>query len=243
MKCSFSSRLLTVVLGVWLVPAVVAQESIDVEFTVVSRYIWRGADLGQAYDPAGGDNHVHVQPSVTYTDPSGFSLGAWGSMGFDGHSDFDEIDLTVDYSFTVAAGLDGSVGHIYYDFPTGNSNSGEFYAGVSATKSALSPSLFVYYDYDDGDGWYVELALGHDFSLPGSTRTLSAGLTVGYNGGQWKSAGWKSGLSNIALSLSTEYPVRGGWAFSPTVTYVMTPGDRVNTENELVVGLGLSKSL
>lgn len=229
--------------GSILVTAAGAEQSVDLEFAVVSQYLWRGADLGKVYDPAGGDNHVHFQPSVTYTDASGVSFGAWASMGFDGHSNFDEIDLTVGYSFSGKSGAEVSVGHIYYDFPTGRSNSGEFYAGVSLPKSAFVPSLFVYYDYDDGDGWYAELSMERQVSACVPGVPLSAGLTVGYNGGQWKSAGWKTGLSNVALTVKTTVSFRNEWSLSPALTYVITPGDRVNTENELVTSVSVAKSL
>lgn len=53
----------------------IAQENIetDISADLVSGYIWRGQDLG----------NVSIQPtlSVSY---KGFSLSAWGSVGFEG---------------------------------------------------------------------------------------------------------------------------------------------------------------
>lgn len=59
--------------------------SIGADF--VSRYIWRGQDLG----------HVSVQPTlgVSY---KGLSLTAWGSVGLTESSDTKEFDLTLAYS-------------------------------------------------------------------------------------------------------------------------------------------------
>lgn len=53
----------------------------------VSRYIWRGQDLG----------HVSVQPTlgVAY---KGLSLTAWGSVGLTESSDTKEFDLTLAYA-------------------------------------------------------------------------------------------------------------------------------------------------
>ena len=53
----------------------------------VSRYIWRGQDLG----------HVSVQPTlgVAY---KGLSLTAWGSVGLTESSDTKEFDLTLAYT-------------------------------------------------------------------------------------------------------------------------------------------------
>jgi hypothetical protein len=67
--------------------------------TTVSQYIWRGFDIGRAYDPKGGDNHVHYQPSLTYALPSGLSANLWASYGLDGNPDVDEVDVTLDYTF------------------------------------------------------------------------------------------------------------------------------------------------
>lgn len=54
---------------------------------VVSRYIWRGLDLGS--DPA-------VQPYF-FWNKGGFSIGTWGSYGFNGG--FAEVDLMASYQY------------------------------------------------------------------------------------------------------------------------------------------------
>ena len=60
-----------------LVPStMMAQDKVEasVGADLVSGYIWRGQDLGG----------VSVQPSLEIS-YKGFSLGAWGSVGIDGH--------------------------------------------------------------------------------------------------------------------------------------------------------------
>lgn len=54
---------------------------------IVSRYIWRGQDLGQ----------VSVQPTVGIG-YRGLSLSAWGSVGLSHPSDTKEFDLTLGYT-------------------------------------------------------------------------------------------------------------------------------------------------
>ena len=65
-----------------------AQDKVEasVGADLVSGYIWRGQDLGE----------VSIQPSlgIAY---KGFSLGAWGSVGFES-TDTKEFDLTLGYS-------------------------------------------------------------------------------------------------------------------------------------------------
>lgn len=69
--------------------ATCAQEKVEasVGADVISCYIWRGQDLGDAA----------IQPSaaVTY---KGFSLGAWGSYGIVNPDDTKELDLTLSYT-------------------------------------------------------------------------------------------------------------------------------------------------
>ena len=70
------------------IPAsIMAQDKVEASIgaDVVSKYIWRGQDLGGA----------SIQPSVSVA-YKGLSLTAWGSVGFDKDDD-KEIDLTLAY--------------------------------------------------------------------------------------------------------------------------------------------------
>ena len=66
-----------------------AQDEVEttVETDVVSQYVWRGLDLGQA----------SLQPTlgISY---KGLSLSAWGSVGLTNADDIREIDLTLGYT-------------------------------------------------------------------------------------------------------------------------------------------------
>lgn len=66
-----------------------AQERIEatVQADVVSRYIWRGQDLGE----------VSLQPTLGLA-YKGLSLTAWGNVGLSDPSDTEEFDLTLAYS-------------------------------------------------------------------------------------------------------------------------------------------------
>lgn len=69
--------------------AALAQEKVtaDISADFVSRYIWRGQDLG----------HVSLQPTLGLS-YKGLSLTAWGSVGLADAQDTREIDLTLDYA-------------------------------------------------------------------------------------------------------------------------------------------------
>lgn len=79
--------------GAWIAVAILspavlmAQDKVEasVGTDLVSGYIWRGQDLG----------NVSIQPSLSIA-YKGFSLSAWGSVGFE-KSDTKEFDLTLGY--------------------------------------------------------------------------------------------------------------------------------------------------
>ena len=79
--------------GAWIAVAILspavlmAQDKVEasVGADLVSGYIWRGQDLG----------NVSIQPSLSIA-YKGFSLSAWGSVGFE-KSDTKEFDLTLGY--------------------------------------------------------------------------------------------------------------------------------------------------
>ena len=81
--------LLFAVIGLASTSGVKAQDKVEasVGADLVSGYIWRGQDLGGAsIQPAAG---------ISY---KGFSLSAWGSVGFEG-TDTKEFDLTLGYEY------------------------------------------------------------------------------------------------------------------------------------------------
>ena len=79
--------LLVLGLGLAAMTASAQDGGFDVSADVVSRYVWRGTELG---------NSPHIQPTVEYS-TGGLAIGAWGSYGFaDGYQ---ESDLYVNYGF------------------------------------------------------------------------------------------------------------------------------------------------
>ena len=59
---------------------------INISTDVVSRYIWRGMDYGNA---------PSIQPTLSYT-KGGFEIGAWGAFGINGN--YNEIDPYAKYT-------------------------------------------------------------------------------------------------------------------------------------------------
>lgn len=144
----------------------------------VSRYIWRGQDLG----------HVSVQPTlgVAY---KGLSLTAWGSVGLTESSDTKEFDLTLAYS---TGGF--NVGITDYWFSTGQDPDARYFlykahktnhvfeGNVGYDFGFLSFQAYVNFAGNDGlnksgkraYSTYLELAAPFRFVTCDWTATLGA---------------------------------------------------------------------
>jgi len=130
--------------------------SVEVQTAYLSRYVWRGLNLTD--DPVS-------QSSVTFA-WKGLSLNLWGNMDLtdvNGNNDeFNEVDYTLDYSGSCGK-LNYSVGAIRYHFPNTNfAGTTEVY-GALGLDVPLSPTLTVYADVDEADGWYGTFSIGHTF--------------------------------------------------------------------------------
>ena len=168
----FEDKMLAVVAGACVLVALgcgsgwTAEERAKVEGSLGvafnSKYLWRGQNLvdGAVVQPEG---------SLSY---GGFSGTVWANYDADDGEEWTELDYTLDYTTSLGildSGLDLvalSVGYTYYTFP--NLEGGDFSQEVylaAALDAVLSPSLAVYYDFEEGDGMYYELGIGHSIGL------------------------------------------------------------------------------
>lgn len=195
-----------------------------------SKYIWRGQNLvdGPVLQPEG---------SLSY---QGWTGTVWANYDADEGDEWTELDYTLDYttSLGVLASsleiLSVSVGYTYYTFPNldADDDSHEVYAGLSL-DTLLSPSLTVYYDFEQGDGMYYEAAIAHSFSL--GAPVLSLGGSVGYNDGQW---GYESSFSAAGLSVGLDVPVTKALTWNATAAVSLALDSQY--EDEFYGGVGLS---
>jgi hypothetical protein len=66
---------------------------------VVSRYVWRGQELGQTQaDPAAPQFQPYASFNININENNQIQIGAWGSYGFTGR--YNENDLSLKYSMT-----------------------------------------------------------------------------------------------------------------------------------------------
>lgn len=149
--------------------------SADLSVSLLSKYVWRGYELSK--------DSIVIQPSMT-VGYKGFGFNLWGNLdtdqdeglfGTDG-GNWNETDMTLSYD--GSAGMVGySLGYIYYGLD-GAVDTQEIYAGVSLDTIA-APSLTIYRDFDEYEGWYVNLAVGHSFPITDAI-SLDVGGHVSY---------------------------------------------------------------
>lgn len=152
---------------------VVAEEtavSVDAEVTLISQYIWRGMVLNE---------DLSLQPTLTVA-KSGFSFNVWGQMDLTDFGEdechytddcdsrawqFTEIDFVLDYSHSFDKFTAG-IGIIFYEFPNWDhaDDTHEVYLSM-AYDCLLQPALTIYYDFDEVDAFYANMALSHSVAM------------------------------------------------------------------------------
>lgn len=206
----------------------------QVDFT--SRYIWRGFDLNPNKQPA-------LQPSFEYScGDCGFALNLWSSFSFN-DKDFNEIDLSFIYDFKLSKKFSLKAGFIFYgwyfvdNFSFKENTSQEVFVSVGLPKLFFQPRLMVFYDFGNGDGFYILLdsLYNHWFS---KSWQFNLSASLGYNGGQWLAEGVDSGFSDFNVGLSLLYKT-GRFEFSPFSRYTMVLLDAIGTENHFVFGVSV----
>ncbi len=155
--------------------------AMDFQLDNASQYVWRGIVIN--------DEQV-MQPSVTAS-VGGFSLNVWGNFdmtdtGLAGNDEFSEVDYTLAYNGEVDA-FNFGIGAVYYDYIGGNprEETAEVFGSIGFDVM-LNPTLTVYYDFDEADGFYGTLGVGHSIPLNDEeTFTFDLAAKVAYADGDY----------------------------------------------------------
>ena len=205
---------------------------VDVAADLFSKYVWRGQNIV--------DDWV-LQPSIS-AGYKGLTGTIWGNMDLHGDlvdkRDFSEVDYSADYSSTFP-GQDVfgySVGVIYYDFVNMNvPATSEVYGGLSASVP-WSPAVRAYYDFDEINGTYVQLSIGHTIEKISEWRSdchcdLQAGASIGYG-----TKGYNAGYFGIDegalndLTFTAGVPIcMGKWTIKPSLGWSMLIDEDIRT--------------
>jgi len=228
----------------------VAAEQLETEigFDFFGKYVWRGQNVT--------DEPV-FQPWVTLG-YGGLTAELWGNLDLTNingdEGDFNEYNWALDYSGDLEGGIGYSVGVIHYYFPS-DGDTTEIYAGLSL-DALLSPSLTVYYDVDDVEGFYIFAGAEHGIEkIAELTPEIPIGMEltagIGWGDKDYTEAYWDVDSSKLQdLTFGMSFPMEiAGWTVSPNLNYVtLTSGSlrRTNaystSSDYFFAGVGVSKS-
>lgn len=206
---------------------------------VVSRYIWRGINLGGA--------SPHVQPYLSVGLADGMlEIGAWGSHSIGANSGGNEADLyltvtpvdfvsltVTDYYFPADAGFSRDTYFNYTDSTTGHTLEGMVCFDFSAISSLPLSLTYAMNFYgadgtdENGDNYlakYLELAYSGDVKGVGLDAFLGVALD---DPAEEKGAiGWygnSMGVINLGVSASKEIKITDSYSLPISSTVIFNP--------------------
>ena len=217
--------------------------SIDLDATFNSKYVWRGISLTN--DPV-------FQPTVAVS-WKGFTASFWGNMDLTDINgtewNFNEIDLTLDYSWSWDI-VGFSVGVIHYRFPNIRLPSTTELYGAVGLDVPLSPTLTVYQDVDLVNGTYANLSIGHTFEdvwqlAEDIAMSVDLSGAVGYGSGTHNAFYYgsaASGFTDLLLALGLPVQIGEHWTVTPAVNYSILLDGRIRdaVPNDANMWAGLS---
>lgn len=186
---------------------------------LVNRYIWRGQDLGD----------VSIQPGadISYR---GFSLGVWGSTGF--NEDYvNELDFTLGYSYK---GFSASVTDYWFSNGPGyfkykaHDTSHVFEAHVGYDFGILGVDWYTNFAGNDGVNGKVHRAyssyveLNAPFTLGGLDWNASVGSTP-YSTSFYNAHGFA--VINIGVGVGKDFSVNDMFGIDVHVKTIFNPRD------------------
>lgn len=185
--------------------SVKAQE-LEVGTDIVSSYVWRGTQF----------SGVSVQPGVTFSAGS-FSLGAWGSAGFDG---FMEMDLFASYefSFGLSLGLTDYYypGTQYFDYSKDTGAHGfEVNLGYGISDFSVSAN----YMLNEAGG--AETAGGDMYFELGYAFKSFSIFAGGGNG--WHTPDGEFGVTNVGISTSKDIKITDSFTLPLSGSIILNP--------------------
>jgi hypothetical protein len=186
-------------------PAITKKPKIEVtsKTDFFSKYVYRGFNFGDG--PVLQENLKAIYNGMT----------AWGFMNYDIPTGrINEQDLILDYTRAMPQNekILLSAGYGVYTFPGTNCDATqEIYAGVSVEDpNFLSPAIFVFHDFKEGKGTYLEGKLGT------SSNGVNLTAKLGYNDHYFRD---KSGFSHIELNATRPLELSKKTKVIPGISY------------------------
>jgi len=193
---------------------------VSLDVPVLNAYVWRGQVI---------NDRAVVQPSMTIT-KGGFTFNYWQNFDLDeqgtGNSmEFSEHDITLAYTFTCpVTGAGITAGIVNYDFPNSTAaDTREGYISLGFGDCPLAPTLSVYRDFREANGFYANIAFSHSIPLVEETASLDLGFSTGAADSDYNSYYFgvdKTKMNDGTVSASIPYKITDSLTIKPGVAYV-----------------------
>ncbi len=163
------------------------------------------------------------------------------------NKELNETNLTLAYSRKLFEPISLEAGLIHYgwyfapNFRFEDDTSHEAYVAVEMPETLLNPRITLFYDFTNGDGFYVFLETGYSFE-PIESLEASFSASLGYNGGQWLAEGTDPGFSDLNMGMSLAY-AWNGLRIAPFAYYTFVLLDAIGKENHFWFGISLIYNL
>jgi hypothetical protein len=159
------------------------------------------------------------------------------------NKEWNETQITLAYTRQLSEQFSLKAGLIHYgwyfapNFRFKNDTSHEIFARLGMPEITLQPAITIFYDFTNGDGFYVLLEAGYSWK-PVKFLKTSLSASLGYNGGQWLAEETDPGFSDLNLGLSLTYAVNE-FRIIPFVYYTFVLLDAIGKENHFWFGISL----
>jgi hypothetical protein len=209
--------------------------SLSVNADLVSRYIWRGINVNDAFN---------IQPALTLS-VSGFSFGFWGSYALTNNLDYNsygqELDTWLGYNFAFENGISISAIVTDYYFPNagipwGNWDNyddpdgpgahtietGLLLKGPNAFPISLSGYVAVY--NDEGNNTYFEA------SYPATVAEVALNFFVGASAGSEENPIYGTenfNVINIGVKASKSVKITEDYSLPVFTSFIMNPRSEI----------------
>jgi hypothetical protein len=146
--------------------AMADEVEVSADASVLSAYVWRGQVI---------EDEVVFQPAAT-VGWKGLELNYWEHYSID-NEEWPEQDITASYTYGLL-----TAGIVNYNFRNAGDvdDTQEAFVGLTYEDTLVVPTLTVYRDLGDADGWYGNLSLAHSFCLcdNGELGTLDVAVSA-----------------------------------------------------------------
>ncbi|MFA5689311.1 MAG: TorF family putative porin [Kiritimatiellales bacterium] len=208
-----------------------------------SAYVWRGQVVNDS---------LVAQPAVTI-EKAGFFLDIWANYNIVGKknredTDFTKVEFTLGYKIPVNTDdFDITVGLTHFTFPEsegqvnrkdGNDDwedTTELFISSTFYGIILNPTVEIYYDCDQAQGWYGSFGLSHTFELSDALN-MTLGGSIGLAEAEWAREQYgesvSSGWNDYNAYVAAEYALTEDLTLGARLQYSVLDGSYKHGKNK-----------